>query len=68
MWNEDNNTIPKPSGGMEPIPDNERRDRTCRHPGHKPPTMIHIPAGMQYRHICPGCGNVVILRSSQATL
>lgn len=51
--------------GMEPIPDWKE---PCRNPSHQPPNMICIPAGQQYRHVCPGCGKVAILRGSNVTL
>lgn len=28
----------------------------CTHPEHEFPTMLHIPPGKGYRHICPRCG------------
>lgn len=40
----------------------------CRNPGHQPPTMICIPVGQQYRHVCPSCGCVTILRGLNVTL
>jgi hypothetical protein len=51
-------------GGFFPLPKSEQ----CRHPEHKPPTHIHIPQGQGYRHICPGCGNVVDIIPPQVTL
>ncbi len=54
-------------GGMEPIPDNAWA-KPCNHPEHKAPTMICIPAGKQYRHVCPACGAEVILRGSNVTM
>jgi hypothetical protein len=29
----------------------------CRHPNHKPPSMIVLSPGT-YEHTCPGCGAV----------
>ncbi len=51
--------------GFEPIPGYAE---PCRDPSHQPPTMLYIPPGQQYRHVCPTCGAVVILRGSSATL
>lgn len=31
---------------------------TCTHPEHTPPTMLYIPQGKGYRHVCPSCGKV----------
>lgn len=39
------------------------KDKKCKDPEHHPPTMIHIPIGKEYVHICPSCGNQQILRS-----
>lgn len=36
----------------------------CRHPEHNPPMGLYIPEGKRYRHICPGCGFEVVMRSS----
>lgn len=58
----DSPTEEKRVGGLEPIPDHER---PCVSPQHLPPMHIHIPYGMQYRHICPSCGNEIVLRSSE---
>ena len=35
----------------------------CQHPEHSPPSMLHVPNGQGYRHICPKCGNISILTS-----
>ncbi|BCP56267.1 hypothetical protein K32_48840 [Kaistia sp. 32K] len=40
----------------------------CRHPGHNPPTGLHVPEGKRYRHVCPGCGFTAILRSQGLTM
>lgn len=52
-------------GGFEPIP--EWRE-PCSHPSHQPPTMIVIPKGQRYRHVCPHCGAESILMPTEATL
>lgn len=51
----------KKQGGMEPIPSGAD---TCTHPYHQPPTMLYIPPGQQYRHVCSGCGQERVLRGS----
>lgn len=48
--------------------DASKRIVPCRHPGHKPPDMLVIPAGKVYRHICPGCGMEIELHSNSPTL
>jgi hypothetical protein len=58
----DNRFYREKQGGLEPIPEHER---PCQSQQHLPPTHIHIPYGMQYRHICPSCGCEVVLRSSE---
>lgn len=45
-------------GSFEDIPAQER----CLNPSHEPPSHMVIPAGKQYRHVCPGCGREMILR------
>ena len=35
----------------------------CLHPEHNPPTHLCIPAGKVYRHVCPACGAVQVLRA-----
>lgn len=35
----------------------------CRNPEHNPPTHLYIPPGKGYKHVCPGCGHVIILSS-----
>lgn len=52
--------------GMEPIPSNGIEP--CRSPQHLPPMHIYIPAGQQYRHKCPACGNEIVVRPPQVTL
>jgi hypothetical protein len=48
-----------PESGFEPYepPPNE----SCNHPEHNPPNMMVIPQGQRYRHVCPSCGQMVIL-------
>lgn len=33
----------------------------CRHPGHNFPTHLCIPVGKKYRHVCPACGNEIVV-------
>jgi hypothetical protein len=33
-----------------------KAEKKCLHPGHKPPSHIHIPQGKGYKHVCPDCG------------
>lgn len=42
--------------------------RPCACPQHNPPTMLYVPYGQVYKHICPSCGEVTILHSSMVTL
>lgn len=55
FWQED---WVRNNGGFEDIPVQER----CLNQEHEPPTLLYIPPGKQYRHTCPGCGRVTILR------
>jgi hypothetical protein len=56
------NDKPERKGGLEPIPNFKQ---PCRDPSHNPPTHMHIPQGMQYRHICPGCGAETVIQPTQ---
>lgn len=33
------------------------KPKRCRHPEHKPPTMVVLEPGF-YEHTCPACGEV----------
>ena len=57
-----NGHFPDKSGksGFCDLPDWE----TCTHPSHEVPGHMVIPEGKGYRHVCPGCGKVTILRGS----
>lgn len=59
IW-EKNKPDEKESGFYD-IPPQE----TCVHPEHDPPMHLYIPAGKGYRHVCPSCGKVVNINSSQ---
>jgi len=54
----------KKSGGRGEPPEGSKfeDDRPCIHPGHHPPTQMVIPYGKKYRHVCPGCGKVTLVR------
>lgn len=51
--------------GFEPIPDQAER---CMDPGHVPPAHLWIPPGLQYRHVCPSCGNEMVINNRQVTM
>jgi len=51
-------------GGRGGFEDEEPID-ICNHPGHNPPTMLWIPPGKRYRHVCPGCGFECVLHGSR---
>lgn len=40
----------------------------CRHLEHNPPSMMVIPQGHVYRHVCPGCKTEVILHPTEVYL
>ena len=40
----------------------------CKHPSHEPPSMLYIPPGKGYRHICPNCGKITDLIPPQISL
>ena len=42
--------------------------RQCRDPEHSPPTMLYIPPGKRYRHVCPSCGAEVVMHGARFTL
>lgn len=44
------------------------RMTVCRDPEHEPPTMIHIPAGEGWEHICATCGKRTIMFTPLAEL
>lgn len=55
--------IEKEESGFEDDPTWNPKDM-CLDPSHNPPTHISIPFGKQYRHVCPTCGFVAILRNN----
>ena len=40
----------------------------CKDPGHKPPMHLYIPQGKRYIHICPACGNKIVITPMQYSL
>lgn len=44
------------------------QDVTCKDRSHNFPTHISIPAGKGYRHVCPSCGNVIIVTNPGGVL
>ncbi len=40
----------------------------CCHLEHNPPSMIVIPEGHIYRHVCPGCKSEVLLKPTETYL
>jgi len=40
---------------------------SCTSYDHNPPTMLYIPPGQRYRHVCPACGAVTLLRPHNFT-
>lgn len=48
----------KRSGFEDQIPDNGY----CKDLAHQPPMFLHIPAGKNYRHVCPSCGYERLIR------
>jgi len=51
-------------GGFFPLP----AQKTCNHPNHSFPTMLYIPPGQGYRHICPSCGREAVAYGQGVTL
>jgi len=54
----------KQTSGFEDDP----RTPHCVHPEHQPPSLLYIPPGKIYRHVCPACGYTVRLRGSSVTM
>ncbi len=36
----------------------------CLHPEHKFPSMMYVPPGKTYEHVCPGCGTKFYCKGS----
>ena len=47
--------------GFEPYPDYVEQ---CLDMCHNPPMHLYIAPGQQYRHVCPTCGQVTILKGN----
>lgn len=54
------NTMKK-SGGFFDLP----KLRVCKSPEHEPPQYMVIPQGKGYKHVCPVCGETVIIIPQQ---
>jgi len=39
--------------------------KRCLHPGHNPPSHLHIPQGKRYIHICPACRQRTVMQPLQ---
>ena len=50
--------------GFEPDP----RPKVCTDPNHGPPTMLVVPLGQRYRHVCQRCGATSYLYPTAAML
>lgn len=48
--------------GFEPAPDSWVKE-PCLNSEHNPPSMLYIPPGQVYRHVCPGCGYECVIYS-----
>lgn len=60
--------------GLIPIPepDNEKftdgySANRCNSPEHNPPNYLSIPEGYMYRHVCPRCGAVQMIKNQGPT-
>jgi hypothetical protein len=36
---------------------------TCLHLEHNPPMHLYIPPGKGYKHVCPNCGKVSVIKN-----
>lgn len=56
----------KQESGFEPMPKSDNYFRpNCGDFSHCPPGHLHVPAGMRYRHVCPICGMITYINSSE---
>jgi len=39
------------------------KDKKCSHPEHDFPTHLHIPQGKGYKHVCPNCKKITIVKN-----
>lgn len=51
------------AGGFFDLPAGYR----CRHPSHEFPSMLYVPEGKGYKHVCPGCGNAIVVTNQKFT-
>lgn len=40
------------------------KESRCKHPDHKVPLRIDIPHKKSYRHVCPGCGREILVKTT----
>lgn len=61
-------TVPWGEKTVKPgMQDDDEFVQPCLNPEHAPPTMLYIPPGKKYVHVCPACGYTVTLRGSGVT-
>ena len=41
------------------------KEMICKDLGHNPPSHVHIPQGKRYIHVCPSCGNRIVITPQQ---
>lgn len=63
-WKKVMDSVLSQKSGLFPLP----KVNTCQHPQHNVPMHLYIPTGHGYRHVCPGCGNVITVVPKQITL
>lgn len=56
----------KKQSGFEPVDNEWDVTKPCTHPEHQPPGYMVIPAGKQYRHVCPGCGHEIVIHPTSS--
>lgn len=39
------------------------KNTICTNQQHDPPNHLLVPAGKGYKHICPGCGDIKIIKN-----
>lgn len=49
------------------VPWNETKMTPCINPGHEVPSLLYIPPGQTYKHVCPGCQNEIVVRTPEIT-
>ncbi len=48
-------------------PGNDKDWKPCTSPQHNFPSMLYIPAGSSFTHVCPNCGYTVTVRGRDIT-